>query len=480
MRKKCSVSSILFYTSVFATFIVFYFQVHPLVPFDMDDWANMSLARPGYPTISDDVFNPTKIFPEVLQVLTGLLGAYVITPLLGDYVTSLILANAIVLSLFIILFLYSVQRYIESRYSLSRPLVFCCIILFTLFHFLAFRIHPSNNEYLWFAPDCTCFFHYVISDLFCISLLLWLIRMKPTEPQGDLKLSILVLGGYLALCSNLYSSVIIIAFVGAILCSQLVNHFRSKKCLKDFAYKNRYLLIIIFLWLTVQLFEVNGNRASYSTSENSLITNIWITIKILAHKRLNHVFIGGSILLLISSMAIRIRTSNKKLDYLRSHNQILLLAGILSALYLILLSAKVGPEYINRPGVIYSFLIFFLLLVLNSICYLCSQVRWFKIMLPLLTFITLFEINTSEKTFLDVQYESNLNVQSCIRTSQHIVREAYYGALRGEDEILIDVPKFEEQKNWPLSVKHSCFLGRTLNKHGITNRPIDTYFNPKE
>ena len=49
----------------FLTLVFYYGLIHPLVPFDTDDWINLTISRPLYPSLHS--WNPTKVFPERLE-----------------------------------------------------------------------------------------------------------------------------------------------------------------------------------------------------------------------------------------------------------------------------------------------------------------------------------------------------------------------------------------------------------------------------
>ena len=102
MEIKIIKSDYLFYLLLFLGFFIFFAEVHPIIPFDADDWINMSFNRKAVPSLN--YWNPTKVFPECFQPLVGLFAAYVVSPLVGDYLNALVYSHAITVSLFIILY----------------------------------------------------------------------------------------------------------------------------------------------------------------------------------------------------------------------------------------------------------------------------------------------------------------------------------------------------------------------------------------
>lgn len=90
----------LFFFLVFL--LLFFFSLHPIVIFDTDDWGNLCLSRPLYPTLQ--TYNPSKILPEFLMPLVSLISVKLLYPITNDYVFQhhLVLPFVIHFSLFCI------------------------------------------------------------------------------------------------------------------------------------------------------------------------------------------------------------------------------------------------------------------------------------------------------------------------------------------------------------------------------------------
>ena len=78
----------IFFGLIFLSIVIFFTTAHPLVPYDGDDWLNLSILRKTVPMTG--AYNPIKVLPETLFPLVGLVAAYVVYPLIGDYILSLI------------------------------------------------------------------------------------------------------------------------------------------------------------------------------------------------------------------------------------------------------------------------------------------------------------------------------------------------------------------------------------------------------
>lgn len=216
MNKKRTLSgtAILYLGVVFIIFFVFYAKIHPIVPFDNDDWDTMVAMRGFYPSMS--CWNPTRLFPECLQPVVATISAFVITPMVGDYIYAMVYCNAFIVSLFILLFLYSCHRLLTRHFGMGDLCSCALLSIFVLFHFLILRQETGLSDYLWYSLDQDCYYYYTIPNLLCSSLVIYLISRGNQLPHSVRGRSILFILTYLGLCSNLFSTIILTAYVGAV------------------------------------------------------------------------------------------------------------------------------------------------------------------------------------------------------------------------------------------------------------------------
>ena len=200
----------LFFGVVFIFFFVFFAVIHPLVIYDADDWHNIGFIRDAIPIWK--AWNPTKVLPETLMGICGYIGAYCITPLLNDYLTSLTYAMALMLSLFIVVFIYTSDCFFRKQLSLSKSESIMISVLFLCLHFLPFKVFGTNNIYHYFyAGSATLYFHYLLPAWLSAIVLLLLLNGASTDLFRSSASFVLL--AYLAVLSNLYQSIILITGV---------------------------------------------------------------------------------------------------------------------------------------------------------------------------------------------------------------------------------------------------------------------------
>lgn len=72
-----------FFVGLFVFFLLYYIVIHPLIPYNSDDWMFMSANRIALPSIH--AWNPSRVFPEFLMPLVSELASFLIYPLCHDY-----------------------------------------------------------------------------------------------------------------------------------------------------------------------------------------------------------------------------------------------------------------------------------------------------------------------------------------------------------------------------------------------------------
>lgn len=187
-------------------------------------------------------------------------------------------------------------------------------------------------------------------------------------------------------------------------------------------------------------------------------------------------FILFTLAVIIGAKTYHIVKENHKIYHIGKNQIILILSLILSLAYLILLSSREFPEYIIKGDVMFSYIIFYLLLVLLCLGYLSTRLRAVKLLLPFLIFFFLFVLNTEGNTFKDLQYWNGTDLRTCEKFDHDVIRQMKAAEALGQDTVTIYVHKYNDGSNWPQDISHSQYIGLTLQKHGIIRRKIVTHY----
>ena len=151
------VSAVFFLIGIY----VFFRYVHPVVPWDGDDWSTIG----GYITGSDYgiplLGNYERILPNVLGTIMGYIAAFVVYPWSGDYINALVIINSVVLTVSIFLSVMMIYRFI--RYGLKAKQIHALlgVAFFTAIGFLMFKTTNSSTYLYWQYNLCTIYYYSV-------------------------------------------------------------------------------------------------------------------------------------------------------------------------------------------------------------------------------------------------------------------------------------------------------------------------------
>ena len=479
-QNKSKMVLVVFFIFIFVFFFIFFTKVHPIILFDTDDWCYSFFSRVAYP--ARKLWNPTRILPETIMPIVLLFGNIILSIVSDNFITNTIIINAITVSFFILLYIYSFYNLLKNKLNLKTSYNICILILFILLHFLIFRSANINNNYMFYSLDACCYYYYLIPGLLNASLVMnYMVYDKFYFKNKLIITSLLFLMCYLAIFSNVFHSIILATFVGARLLFKIIqekilskNNFKIQRVL-EFIKKNIFELIILISWVLVQLFEIGGGRAKSLESNNSFF--ILFKNSVSEFIKVFNQFNGAFTIILIVSLVIGIYLlfKNKLYKILNVKNS--LLALFLSIVYLLLLCSKAGTWYITRPDVLIGIFFYLFILICLVFAYLIKKYNELFILLPTILFILLFEINTSTKTFKEPNV-LNIDHQNVIYINEKIVSQIKDASV-GKTKVIY-IPKFTSNDNWPIANYGTNWIVESLYKHGVINNIPEVVFEINE
>jgi hypothetical protein len=467
---KTKILLAIFLICVFAFFYVFFTKIHALVLFDTDDWVYASFYRQAIPIWKN--WNPSRILPETFMPISTTLAVVLIFPICNNFIQATTIMYAIIVSLFIAIYVYYFMKLLKTIYNLPLYNNILITIIFLLFHFLIFRKNSTYNKYLFFAENVTCYFYYIIPALLNCTLVMYLM-IKRIKKENLSKNSFIILLIYLAIFSNLFHSIILATYIASILLLEIIKKIKNKTKIKDFIKTNLGNIVILITWGISQIFELNGGRSSGYNS--AFIPNFIQTLKSLFNtmKNCNKYFIVLSAIILIFSIILLIK--DKKIKNIICYN--IIFSGAFTLIYLILVCSKVAPVYITRPDIIFGAVFFGFLLVFLGLGYISKRYPKIINICPLLIFIIYFEINTFGNTFCESNQAPSATSEQCIAIDNYIINQIIEADNQGLTEANIKVPKFNyfTNDNWPIAT-YSQGYSYTLYEYGfIKNKITITY-----
>lgn len=479
-RTAAGICSVVFYGGIFLFLLVFFTQVHPLLPFDMDDWSYLSYRRNAYPIWGD--WNPSRVFPETFMALVSDAGVFALTPFLKlDYLHGQIAAHALTVSLFITVYVFLFRRFLKKRFRSGEGVSLLLSCLFLLLHFSVFRRERSANEHLFWTFNLTGYYYYILPNLLNASLVLWLLG-TPEEERKKLTPAIrgiVCLLLYLSILSNLFPTVILMLWIGwELLETSLGMKKRGQLHFGSWLKEQGWRLAAILLWGVSVIYEANGGRAG--TAGGMDIAGAagrfasW-------GGRIN-LQTGGLFLLVIAGGAVVFLAKHKKIGLSSRGSAIAILfaiAAVISAVYEILLCAKVDPEKLELSRVIYPVCFYTFLCVLTVAERLIHAMPKTAILLAPVLYVLLINTRIGDRTFLD-QNGTNLDGKRAILLTQYILDQVTEADASGCTEAVLHVPKQLQEDNWPHVYGLGSAMSQTLYRHGIVSRRIELTVLPDE
>ena len=458
--------------AVFIAMMVFFANVHPIVLYDGDDWNNLSSMRKAFPIWHG--FNPIKVLPETLMPICGYIAAYLITPIIGDYVYAVTLTAAFVVSAFITAYVYCFYVFSKKVFKMDVFSAGLISFLFFMLHFLIFKSQDENNVYMFFAPNMTCYFHYIIPALLNSALALYLYNNKNLlsfDKENLIKKSLLFLGIYLAIFSNIYHSIILISAIFFYLLEQKTKDMK----LADLFLQNKAYVFFIGLWLVSLLFEANGKRArQIGKSLSELPVGDAAANLIHLFAQMNKELIIFAVLSVVISFVLFKRTKIKSgIDDMYSRAaRFLIVSGLVTTIYIILLTSKTGGGYTGRIDAVYGVFFYILLFVAVSICYILKKCPKTLLIMPILVFILSVQTLFSERTFMESNV-GNIAPYKCIAIDNYLISQMKEADISGCSEMVLTVPKGDDNDNWPHPMYFGKNIAATMYRHGLISQNLD-------
>ncbi|SEL73909.1 hypothetical protein SAMN04487770_11640 [Butyrivibrio sp. ob235] len=468
MSKNNKVSNYIFIIYgiiIFFALFFFFTKINPLTVYDADDWLYIGQFRIPLPMVG--AWNPTRVFPETFMPLVSSFGAFFINPIIHNYYFSLTIAHSILGSILITFYFVEFSLLLYKKKLASVHLSIGIGILFILLHFFAFTHSGNNNYYLLWSLNLTCFYYYTLSAIINASLVMHCMSnggLQALFVVSNLPKKILLfIWIYFAINSNLFSSVIMAAYIGTELLLVLMSEIKNQNFdLKKYCKANWLSLIVIISWFIANILETTGGRAD--SIGKSIIGTIPFTILL----AILNTFIVN-IFITIFGITVGIIWIKQQ----RATNpavQKFILYITLSIVYLLFLCSSSDPTYIMKPDVFIVVLFYVYLALMACFCELLSTSRKYARLLLILAGTILLVFIHPGKFYVSYNY-SNLSYKQCEELTNDLISQCQNADSENETALL--VPHFDYDGNWPFSDYIGERIAYTLNKHHVIHSQLN-------
>lgn len=466
--KRSRTILIVFFFLVFISMLSLFESAHKIVIFDADDWTYIGQSRTALPSFR--YWNPARVMPEVFMAACSAFGVYIIKPLCGDFINSITITNGIVISAFITLYVYCFYNLLVKKFKAENMAALFVSVLFLLLHFWIYRTAIRDNDYLFLAQNATCVYYYTIPTLLNYSLVMFFAvngtETKDLRKSGWVKCSVLLVIIYFAIFSNLFSSIIIAAFMGVEFLKDLFSAVKRRPAIKDFFSANLLRLSAVLAWGVSLLFEGMGERAAVSSGVK-ILDRLKETLSLAPSifTRMNRLCllfcVGVFLLTVVVSVVGRRRAEN-----VFSFSLELTFCFAVTFVFLVLLSAKVFPSYLIRPETKFSLLSFLLIAVMLCTVHILNSISVSKYFLPFLIVVIWSNIICPLKTFKETN-AVNLDPDVVAEISRDIMQDIIDADRQGLPEAEISVLYFGSgDPVWPHAEILGDRMAAALYKYG--------------
>lgn len=471
------------YFAVFMFIYVWFTRIHPLVVFDADDWTYITYVRGALPLWG--TWNPSRVFPETFMPFVCTTAVHLLMPLTSDYLGSITMASAFVVSICVTVYIRCFGQLMKRAFSLSALSAGYASALFLILHFLVFRTQESNNNYLFYCVNLTCYYYYLIPELLAAALVMHMTGNPEFEQflaaGNPAKKGLFYLLIYLIIFSNLPASGILAVYAGSKALLYLIRQRKSFR-LKAYLYDNRLCIAILLAWLISAVFELSGGRAGSANLSSSLLKGLKNAVYIFADTFFGCnvwflVICFGSFALAICLLLLAFQKKATPEAVLLSQLSVWMLCAAVMLLYTMILSAKVSLSYMTRSEYLFGVFFFGLMTVLVCFAYIVQKYPNILLVIPILLCVLFFEVNTNGRTFQEstMQY---IDAETCMQISNDLVEQAVTAEQAGLAYMTLSVPLWESEDNWPHAVVLMDRMSRALQEHGILHKPMHMVIEP--
>lgn len=492
---------------VFLVTFAFFTRVCPLVPSDADDWELMAKVRTGLPEWGG--FNPAKVLPETSLHFVSYLAAFCVMPFVGDYVWSLVVAAAILLSAFVTGYVVAFAKLLKARLGLENGATVLVSTVFYLAHFvLLSHANGGTIPYLLGTRDYTGVFHYTIPYVLCATMVLVLMRrgggMAPRAEyrESTFGLSMLVLGLYLGMCSNLFLNIVLAAFAGASLVASLAQIGVAKRVrwtVGSFIRQNALHFLVLGLWVVTLLFERSGARASGTLSgQGGPSFHIGVVLSDLAATL---AYLNRSLLVLfaaVAAVALVLVLRSPRGAHAGADDGVagsaarvtfvLLFAWLLTTAFVVLLSSVMDPftqwippvhYYASRPDVVVTSLFPWITLGCLAFAFVMKHVRLVSLVAPILVFVMVVSAVNGVGSY-EQPVRGGISSGQTLASARDMVAQVQAADAAGQTSVDVHVLAFHNDVayNWPLSPSLADGFSRSLYAAGITSKKMSVNIVP--
>ena len=468
------------FSAIFIILFVFFSRVQPILVLDSDDWTFLAFSREALPAVG--AWNPSRVLPEILTPAVGAVAAHVVEPILGDYLKAITVTYAFAVAAMILVYLICFSRVLSKVCRLGAVQNMIVTAMFLAVHFWVLRGGYEDNSYLFHARNLTCYFFYTIPTLLCASLVL-IFEVDP-DAWGRASVTgkgLLLLAAYLAIFSNVFSSIVIAAYAGVVLLQKLLTGGIGKGSFKKLwtvLKEGVFFVGIILVWLTSFLFELTGGRADAvgldhaDGDQSAVFSTLAQSLGSMNKHFCLFVLAGCLFAVVILVLSLRKKDKDGHVAFYGPRFFRFAAAAVVTTVYQMLLCGATGlTHYLMFGDVLITIFFFALMALFTVVLYVLAEVPKVGVLLPLALCVAVSFCNTRDNTFRESNYHDGPSAVTAT-VAEDMYRQLMDAQEQGLTQAVVKVPVFDDPYNWPLPTYIGDVMARTLYEHGQLKWPM--------
>lgn len=476
-ERKKTIFNILIWSLVYISFLILWTRIHPVMVADADDWTYISFSRQAIPVWN--AWNPAKVYPETFMSLCGNIAAFVVYPVIEDWSNAMTYTYAAIISVVVTAYIYLFDKVIGRMFDLTVMKRIFVNLFFICSHFWVFKTLREHNSYMFMSHSLNTEMNYRMPMFTAASLLLYIIVKYLDEKKVSME-GLLILWAYLTIFSNMATNIVIVIPVFVHFVYEFLQWTKKKDC-SFFVFIRTMTphLTVFAMEIVVLVFEFFGGRAA-SLEFNLLqsVSEMIVDLKVVC-KSVNVKFAILVLALIIVSYVISIKRENILFRQLLA---LLLISGILSSVYMVMLFTRVGDHKITRADNTSVMAIFFVIAGAIALGYIIEKFKKVTLFIPIAMYIMFFSLCNTGRVhgnYFDQggnlyhgTHNGYVTAIECYEANTDIVNQFIKADKMGLEEIDIYAPYILGQYEWT-----GARLETTLYRQGIIRRHMTVHMH---
>lgn len=469
---------LVFFITLFCILYVFFRYVHPVVPWDGDDWrtigTNLSCFEHGFPQFGLAHKESERIMCSLLGGFFGYLAAFFIYPITNDYVCSFVVIAAFCLAFSVTVVIYFVFELLAIQ---NKKYVYLATIVFVVSGFIIFKNTYPSTYLFWQFNYCTIYY-YSIPSYLASAFALYLISkyIKDDFFGFDIKTGCLLILLYFLMFSFLPAGLL----VAVISFSIVLMFFIKNKSLKHLLRRCWFHIVALILFGLKVFFELFSEFSSgYFSQPTDVLPRLKSSFEFifLTFFNMNKLFILFALSVLILTFAVCFKkeknndADNKKTMWKKTF--LILLISILLVFCYFTFFGVISFDHLHKGNLpvrmdsMYVFYFLIIMLVVSCFVYVLSYIKQAVIVMPLIVAIMTVTMISPANHYSDSFYTDTTPTQRYTIMSK-IVEEIKLKDAQGANNVVVHMPQYNHYGG--------PGMGYDLYLHNITNKHISIEF----